>query len=268
MVDRGIAGFTNAVLLTGDLSFLNPWREQMETINSNGKSINGKMHYPHKYVDNGSYRFHPYPFSAGATQIYYVTMKDGDLVRVQANPWFAYLNGNRPDYPEQALKGDFEHIRTKVAGMRADKTTPDTRLSDDSLQFNPAAVRSLIELMLGGLYPARTGMVLHCRLRYFDSDLWRAEVPEGVAALIEKMTDDEVVVTLVNTNQSDARTVVVQAGGYTEHQFVSVANGANSSAIDADHFSVKLASGCGSQLTLKMCRYVNQPMLSFPWDWD
>ena len=267
-INRGIAGFTNAVLLTGDLSFLDPWRRQMDTINANGRRINGKMHYPSKYGDQGWYSFHPHPYRAGAAQIYYMTMRDDDFTRVQENPWFAYLNGNRPDYPEEALTNDFSYIRTRVAGIRSDETTPDTRLSDDSIQYNPAAVRSLTELMLGGLYPSRTGMVLHCRLRYYDPHVRRAGIPEDVAALIEKMTDDEVVVTLVNINQSDSRTVIVQAGGYAEHQFVSVTNGDDNTVFDADHVSIKLAPGCGSRMTLKMERYVNQPTLTFPWDRD
>ncbi|MDP6719920.1 MAG: hypothetical protein QGF59_14765, partial [Pirellulaceae bacterium] len=110
------------------------------------------------------------------------------------------------------------------------------------------------------------GLILHCRLRYFDPAERRAGVPEGVAALIGRMTDDEVVVTLVNTNQLDSRTVVVQAGGYAEHQFISIANGGSKAEINASRFSVRLAPGSGSRLTLKMKRYVNQPTMTFPWD--
>ena len=262
----GIQGFLNALLLTGDRSLLDPWRKQMDKVNSNKRVINGKTLYPHKYGDDGWYNFQPQPYSAGAKEIYYVTMRDEDLGRVAGDPWFDYLIGKNPNYPEQILQSDFSHIRKTVAGMRADETTPDTRLSDDPMKFNPAAVRSLTELMLGGIYPSTTGLILHCRLRYFDPVERRAGLPEGVAALIEKMTDDEVVVTLVNINQLDSRTVVVQAGGYAEHQFVSITNGDSNLGIDACHFSVKLAPGSGGRLTLKMRRYVNQPTMTFPWD--
>ena len=80
------------------------------------------------------------------------------------------------------------------------------------------------------------------------------------------MTDDEVVLTLVNTNQLDARTVVVQAGGYAEHQFVAVGSGESQVAIDDSHFSITLGPGCGGRLVLNMQRYVNQPTMTFPWD--
>ena len=266
--DRGFQGFMNAVLLTGDRSMVDLWRKQMDVVNSNKRVVNGRTLYPHKYGDDGWYSFQPQPYGAGSTGIYYVTMRDDDFRRVSGSPWFQYLKGGNPEYPEQVLRSDFEHIRGRVEGMRADTTTPDTRLSDDPLKYNPAAVRSLTELMLGGLYPGRTGMVLHCRLRYFDPVLRRAGVPEDVAVLVETMTDDEVTVTLVNTSQLDSRRVVVQAGGYAEHQFESVTHGGREQDIDGSHFSVELAPGSGSRLTLKMHRYVNQPTLRFPWDRD
>ena len=271
LVDRqtmhlAIHGFTNAVLLTGDLSLLDPWRKQMDVVNSNQKIVDGKIVYPHKYGDNGWYSFNPGPYRVGATEIYYMTFNDDDLARVPNNPWFQYLSGKNPDYPEQVLRSDFSNIRARVAAMRADSTTPDTRLSNESLSMNPASVRSLTELTMGGLLPGRQGLVLHCRLRYFDPVKRRAGLPEGVAALIEKMTDDKVVVTLVNTNQIDSRTVVVQAGGYAEHQFVSVDYDGGHAGIDASHFTVELAPDSGSRLALRMERYVNQPTLTFPWD--
>ena len=42
------------------------------------------------------------------------------------------------------------------------------------------------------------------------------------AALIDEMTADRVSVTLVNIDQLEPRTVVVQGGAYAEHQFTSV----------------------------------------------
>ncbi len=262
----GIQGFVNAVLLTGDRTFLDPWRTQMDRVNANKKVVDGQTLYPHSYGDDGWYNFTPAPYRTGAQAIYYVTMRADDRSRVTDNPWFDYLDGRNPDYPEQVLRNDFEHIRTNVAGMRADKTTPDTRLADDPMRYNPVAVRSLTELMMGGIHSGKNGITFHCRLRYFDPNRRRAGIPEGVAALVEKMTDEEVVVNLVNTNQLDSRTVIVQGGAYAEHQFISVTQDNRQIGIDAGHFSVELAPGAGSQLVLKMRRYANQPTLMFPWD--
>ena len=150
--------------------------------------------------------------------------------------------------------------------MRADKTTPDTRLADDPMRYNPCSVRSLIPLMLGGIHPGHRGAILHCRLRYFDPVRHRAGIPDDVAALVEKLTADEVVVTLVNVNQIEPRRVIVQAGGYAEHQFITAVSGGQTVAIDAPTVEVRLAPGAGEQLPFRMKRYANRPTLSLPWD--
>jgi len=247
---------------------LDPWRKQIDKVNSNKIATKHETLYPHSFGDNGWYNFQPEPFSAGAKEIYYVTMQDDDLRRVPGNAWFAYLHGENPNYPEEILNSDFTRVRDRVAGMRADETTPDTRLADDPLKFNPASVQSLTELMLGGLFPGRSGLILHCRLRYFDPVTRRAGIPDGVAALVEMITDDKVIVTLVNTDQVHERIVVVQAGGYAEHQFVSVTVDNIKVRVEAPYFTVKLAPGCGRPLTLQMERYVNQPTMTLPWDRD
>ena len=70
--------------------------------------------------------------------------------------------------------------------------------------------------------PGATCYALHCRLRYFDPERRRAGLPEDVAALVERMTEDEVTVTLVNLDPVEARTVIVQGGAYAEHQIERV----------------------------------------------
>ncbi len=182
------------------------------------------------------------------------------------NRWMDYLDGKDQRYFEDALRADLERVRRRVAGMRADTTTPDTRLADDPLRFGKADVSSLIELVLGGIYLDRNAAVLHCRLRYFDPERRRAGLPEDVAARVEKLTADGTVVTLVNVNQLAARTVVVQAGGYGEHEFQSVQAGDRKVVINGVSFTVRLAPGAGARLTLPMRRYVNRPTLAFPWD--
>lgn len=59
--------------------------------------------------------------------------------------------------------------------MRADPTTPYSRLSDDMNHINPALTETLCQQMLGGLPTGRNGFPLHARFRYFDADLQRCE---------------------------------------------------------------------------------------------
>ena len=100
--------------------------------------------------------------------------------------------------------------------------------------------------MLGGITP-RFGEPLHCRVRYFDPERRRAGMPEDVASLVEKLTDDETTLSLVNINPVEERTVIVQGGAYAEHQLVSAAIDDKTLPIDRSAFTVRLAPGAGSR---------------------
>ena len=152
--------------------------------------------------------------------------------------------------------------------MRQDKTTPDTRLSDDPMVYNPVVVGRLVQLMLGGLPPGSPliGGPLHCRVRYFDPIRHRAGIPEDVAALVERMDPDETTLYLVNISQLESRTVVVQAGAYGEHQVLEVLFEGQHLPVDGPFFEVRLDPGAGGRLQMKIQRYANQPTLIFPWD--
>ncbi|MEZ6069253.1 MAG: hypothetical protein R3C10_03060 [Pirellulales bacterium] len=259
-------GFGNALLLTGDQSYVDPWRRQIEAVNAQAKEIDGVMMTPTMYGDDGWYAYQPGPYAHGALQIYYWSMREEDRRRLGDHGWLNFLEGGDPDYPLRALTGDFATLRAKVADMRADPTTPDTRLSDDPMRYNPAVVHNLINLMLGGIDPGHRGAPLHCRLRYFDPVRRRAGIPADVAALVEAMSDDAVTVTLVNTSQLEPRELVAQMGAYGEHQCVAVSDGESRTEVNAPQFAVKLAPGAGVRLVIQQDRYANQPTLLAPWD--
>ena len=261
----GIQGFMNAFALTGDDRYLDAWRKQIDAVNANKKMIDGKTQYPAMYGEKGWYDFTPNPYSAGSLEIAYLSMKPNDLQRVADQAWFQYLAGKDLSYPERALRGDLARIGKQVQGIRSDTTTPDTRLADDPMPFNPASVAAMIQLVFGGLHPDRSGSALFCRLRYFDPDMRRAGLPEGVAALIDEMTADTVSVTLVNTNQLDSRKLILQAGAYAEHKLSSLKVGEQTQPLNGSHVTVELAPGSGTRLTLKMARYANPPTMAFPW---
>lgn len=264
--DKGFIGFMNAYLLTGEERYLNGWRKQMDAINGHKKTIDGRTMYPTMYGDKGWYAYVPQRYTKNSRELYYLSMKAEDRARMAPSRWADYLEGKDANYAEDALRADLERVRRRVAGMRADTTTPDTRLADDPLPFGKADVASLIELALGGIHLDRNAAVLHCRLRYFDPLRRRAGLPEDVAALVEKLTADSATVTLVNISQLAARTVVVQAGGYGEHEFLTVQTGDRKVRVNGVSFSVRLAPGAGARLVLSMRRYENRPMLAFPWD--
>ena len=157
------------------------------------------------------------------------------------------------------------HIRQHLEVMRNDETTADTRLADYLLGIMPATTDTLTQLTTGGYFASGKIWVLHSRLRYFDPDRERAGLPPDVAALVHELSDDSVAVTLVNLSQSEPRNVIVQAGGYAEHQFTGLEGAGDLPALDTNVLSVQLAPGAGARLTLGMERYSNMPDLSLPW---
>lgn len=260
-----VTGFGNALLASGRLEYLDTWRRQIRAVNANARRVNGQLMYPRMYGDQGWYDFHPEPYSFGALEVYYWSCDTQDLELVPPNAWLDFLQGRKPTYPREALYGDLEGVRQQVAALREDNSTPDTRLSDDVMVRNPVRVRSLVELMLGGMHPGHVGGPLHCRLRYFDPVARRPGLPPDVAALVDALDATKVRVTLVNIHQVEPRTVLVQAGAYAEHQFTLIESASGRTELDAPRFRVQLWPGCGATLTLHQRRYANPPTLEPPW---
>jgi hypothetical protein len=261
-----LIGFSNAYLLTGDDRFLDVWRKQLETLRGQAKVVDGRTLYPHMYGEKGWSDYQPSPFSAGADELWYWSMKDEDRRIAPRDGWLDYLAGKAPAYPEQAFRTEIGRLRARVEAMRQDTTTPDTRLADDPLAYNPATVEELIHLVLGGISPGNRGTVLHCRVRYFDPEARRAGLPGDVAALVEGLTAETTSLRLVNLSQTEPRTLIVQSGGYGEHNCESVAVEGREVPVQGSCFHVQLAPGSGAALLLKVRRYVNAPTMIPPWD--
>jgi hypothetical protein len=279
-IPRALVGFSNALLVTGDRRYVDAWRDMIAAVNAHARQVDGRTEYPTMFGASGLanrssgaeaasvgwYSFQREPWSVGALEVWYWSMSAEDRARVGANPWVEFLEGKNAAYAESALQRDLDSIAKKVDGIRADTTVPEKRLADNMLDLNPAATDGMVRLMFGALVPGREGGLLNARLRYFDPERRRAGVPEDVAALVSEIADRRTVVTLVNTSKAEPRTVIVQAGGYGEHQFDSVEWSGRTERLDARDFSVRLAPGAGATLTLAMRRYVNTPTVRFPWD--
>lgn len=272
-------GFGNALLLTGNQAYTQVLRRQVDNLYAAKKVENGKVLVPRYYGDQGWYGYHDGESgSAGGltnlrdveTDIYMWALQPGDLDRLPKRGWMNYLTAGDSAYPAAAFQQGMEEIRRAAARLRADTSTPDypphsTRGSGN----NPVSTTALINLTLGGNDPNGSGhgpLPLHTQLRHFDRERRRAGLPPDVAALVERIRPEGVVLTLVNTSPIDFRTVTVQAGGYGEHQFTAVTIGDRTFPVDAPYFTVRLAPGAGETLTIAMQRYAHQPTLAFPWD--
>jgi hypothetical protein len=272
---RTIPAFFNAYLLTGDDKYLQTWRAQADALNAKKRIVGGKVQTPTMYGPDGWYGWKDGLHQTNALDIWWFSMRDSDRRRAPDHPWLAYLEGRDPAWPEKALAADLARVSDRAKAQRDDKTTPSTRLADGVLDINPASVTALMQQTMGALHIGRPswspssphlgGSPLYARLRYFDPVARRAGLPPDTAALVDRMTVNETAVTLVNLSPTKARTVVVQGGGYGEHQIKSVAIGETVQAVSASTFTLRLAPGSGARLVLTMDRFVSQPTLKFPW---
>ena len=274
-VPRSIVAFMNAALLTGDDRYMNVWRKQNAAINSRAKEIDGKSQTPRMCGPQGWYSYAPGPYRSNGFEIWYLSMDSRDRALAGQHPWVEFLEGRNPQYPVTALRASLERMRERLALVAADKSTPDTRLADNALEFNPASVASLLQLTQGALHIARPpwsptspnqgGAPLHARLRYFDPVGRRAGLPEDVAALVDSLEADRTRVTLVNLHPDRERVIAVQGGAYGEHRILSADDGKRSQVVNGRSFDVRLKPGCGARLSLSMQRFAGNPTLDFPW---
>lgn len=267
-------GFANAYLLSGDASYIATLRRQMDNLYAQKKVVDGKTLIPQMYGDPRGYKYTGreewYHFTTNLhtdrlTEIYMWSGDRRDLERVPIEGWLAYLEGKDPGYPERALRADLARVRARVQEFEADTTTPDTRLADYLMAFNPASTDALAKLTLGAFLNGNIWS-LHARVRYFDPERRRAGLPEDVAALVEQIGADTLTLSLVNVNAVEPRRVIVQAGAYGEHQFESVSWEGKSMNVNQAWLSVRIEAGCGARLRFRMRRYANTPTLEQPWN--
>ncbi len=268
-------GFSNALLASGDQGYVDVLRRQMDNIYAQKKVEGGLTLLPQMYGDPRGYKYDgppswyhyaPILHTDRLTEIYLWSMDRRDLERVPKTGWVGFLEGKAPDYPVEALQADFQQVRRRMEAIRRDSTSADTRLADYLLSFNPPATDTLVNLMLGGYFANGRIWTLHSRFRYFDPVARRAGPPEDVAALVEKLAADSATVMLVNVNPVEARTLVVQAGGYGEHNIEAVTVDGQTTAVGGPLVTVRLEPGSGASLAFRMTRYKNQPTLAHPWD--
>jgi hypothetical protein len=269
------SGFSNALLVTGDQSYIDVLRRQLDNIYAQKKVENGRTLLPQMYGDPRGYKYDGPPswyqystnlFIDRLTEIYMWSMDRKDLERVPLTGWIGFLEGKDSDYPARTLQSELERVRRKLAILREDNTTADTRLADYLLEYNPPETNGLMNLMLGGYIATGSRQwTLHSRFRYFDPVRRRAGMPEDVGALVERLAADSAAVTLVNLNPVETREVIVQAGAYGEHAFDAVTVGSETTQVGGPLLTVRLEPGAGARLEFKMTRYKNQPTLAHPW---
>ncbi len=187
--------------------------------------------------------------------------------------WAAYLAGEFPTYPEKIMQLNISQVYGRWKFWREDKQDPNT-YPDHYLQArNPITTEGLVQLTMGAPQPVYNGGLLMARVRYFDWANQRPGLPKDVAALVEKMDNEKLTLTLVNVNMTEPRELIVQAGAFGEHQFVEVKYTTNEQGravaktlkVDGKRFFVRLQAASQATLNITQKRFVNPPSYALPW---
>ena len=276
----------NAVLLTGDSEWLDIPRGQLDRIIDLGRSENGELLVPHRHTDSGWCDYRPLD-PAYAIQLWYISQAEVDRRRldllstksdawdtirpgrgkgddIHAGPWYRFLQGSLPEYPVGILHEQWREVVRRQERMRSDDGDPETWDVHHWQEINPVHTEALVQLTCGGPQIIYHGGLLHVRLRFFSADDPRPGLPEGVAALVDRMDENGVRLQLVNTDTKRGHRMVVQAGAFAEHGFTRVSTAEMTTDLSSPHFQVSLRPAESVALELSMKRFASSPSYEQP----
>jgi hypothetical protein len=293
---------SNAYLLTGDDAWLDFPRSQMDRIGELGREEEGpagrQWVIPHRHGDQGWYDYRPlnpvYPIT-----LWSLSLSGADRDRVErvragaawdhvpghrgkgeyyhAAPWYRYLEGSFPQYPQEIQAATYREMVRRLDRMRHDDGDPAEWDVHHWQEINPVATEALVQLTLGAPQTLYHGGLLHSPLRYFDPQARRPGLPDAVAALVTAVEREAITLELVNLDPLAPREVLLQAGAYGEHQFTRcrlLSPGASPPAgdttpwteINARHFQVRLEPAAAVRLQIELRRYAHRPSYARPWE--
>jgi hypothetical protein len=303
----------NAVLLTGDMSRLDSARNQLDRNWALRKQHEDRWLVPYKHFDAGWSDYRK-PAPKYPIYLWTVSMADEDLERIDrigkdhdwneviiptvsggdkktgrntkhfignTQPWFQYIRGLNPDYPQTILNANWRLIEQQLKRMRSEAGNPvnwTNQYNEDDFssihvwqEMCPVYMESLVQLTLGGPMHISHGGLQHARVRYYDAMEKRPGLPQSIAALVKELKNHSVTIVLINVDLFAQRTLIIQAGTFGEHRFneVHVLNEAGDVAetavVNHKWLEVELPAGTGATLQLTMDRYVNLPSYDMPW---
>ena len=271
----------NAVLLTGDMGYLDIPRGQLDRMMAMGRVTERGLEIPNRHTDEGWGDYRPmrpeYPI-----QIWAVSQAEADRQRVEAiapegeawdrvepgrgkgddihiAPWYRYVTGRNPAYPERLLEAQYAEVARRLHVMAHDDGDPETWDVHHWQEINPVHTEALVQLTCGGPQIIYHGGLLHVRLRYWDLDERRPGLPDQVAALVLGLGDDWVEVTLSNTSPQHPRSLRLLPGAFGEHRFTQATSGDVAAQVDGLGIDLCLAPASSITLRIGMRRYAGNP---------
>ena len=198
------------------------------------------LHVPFRHSDRGWFDYNPMLMSV-PTALWHHTASTADRERIERlraasgydwrtvrafrskeeagheEPWFAFLAGDDPAYPERILRAAQAQVRHRLTRM-ARHRDDDIPEADIHLwqQSNPVVTEALVQLTWGAPQVIYNGGLQQARVRYYDAQARRPGLPASVAALVSRIDPDATVIDLVNLDPLTGRSLVIQAGAFAE----------------------------------------------------
>ncbi len=193
-------------------------------------------------------------------------------------PRLMYYAEKNPDWPYEILAAEYEQC-LKMLEVIKNENRDVTKIDTNSLHFrNPVSTKGLVQVTMGSPQTIYNGGLLRARVRYFDTDRARPGLPLDVAALVEKIEADRIVVKLVNLSALNTRRLIIQAGAFGEHEFTEVKyyeqnrkesgqviRAEKKLPVNKKFFAVELLPGTSIRLEIGTRMFVNKPTYAFPW---
>jgi len=203
------------------------------------------MLVPHRFGRHGWFDYGPMPLEL-PLWVWWWSRRDDDLARLRRAidgmppmaepvkpfrdkaeagheaPWLAFLDGELPDYPTQALEMALGQVARRVALMQGAATDPDAAHLHFWQRVNPVVTEVLSQLISGTPQVLYNGGLPFAAVVYEDLDAGRPGLPPDVAALVSRLDGDDIDLAIVNTSTTRARRVVVRASRFGERRIASV----------------------------------------------
>ena len=184
---------------------------------------------------------------------------------------FQYYDGKNPDWPAKILSAEYQKALEIYEQIQQDERTPHEMVLTNEFPYQPVVTKGLTQVTMGAPQTIYCGGLLRAAVRYYDQDRVRPGLPREVAALVDKLGPEVVGLQLVNTNRSETRNLIVQAGAFGEHRFTQVRyheeghHGKTVAPVNSKYLAVELPPSTCIRLEADLNRFVNTPSYAFPW---
>jgi hypothetical protein len=288
IVEPALVAGSCALLMTGDFSWLDLARSQLDRLWEQRKTIDGVIMVPARHGGQGWFDYRlPDPYLY--IHLHYLSQQAEDRKRLETvfperssfadwpedwgagkagicppKPWFLHMEGNNDRYMDGVFESTARSIHHALDRLEADDSDPETRECYHFQNMNPVVPEALLQMAMGTPAAIYNGGLLQAHLSYFDPDRSRPGLPPDVAARVASVSADEAAVELVNLDAVHARTVGLGAGCFGEHQFTHAEYEGRTQEIQAPALQLHLGPGSTTSLRLGMRRFANTPSYAIP----